>query len=110
MTDTEIIEKGYTEFSPSHIDDKDVEKKFQKRISNEIGKKYFITINKWKKIDVPHTNNTWGPTYEFHTQLYNKQTREPVNLLFFAGWTIESVEEYLEKLFETGLFDYYEKF
>ena len=34
---------------------------------------------------------------------------KPINLTFYNSWTIERVEQYVEKMFQLGLFDYYEK-
>ena len=34
---------------------------------------------------------------------------KPINLTFHSSWTIEQIEQYVEKMFQLGLFDYYEK-
>lgn len=108
-SDQEIIEAGYKEYPKSHLDSDGIEKNFQKRFDDNIGKKYFIDIHKWHIMTHPTTGETWGPNYEFTTQLYKKNTKEPINLKFFAGWNINTVEDYCEQLFKTGLFEYYEK-
>lgn len=110
MNDKFLIDNGFTEFRPNRFNSDGVEKCFQKRYDNKIGKKYFITINKWKEMKHPYTGEVWGPSYEFTTQLYKKDTHEAVDILFHSNWKLEDVEEYLSFLFDTGRFDYYEKF
>lgn len=48
-------------------------------------------------------------TYTFSCQLYKKDTHAPVNMEFFSDWTIEQVEEFVERLFQNGELDYYEE-
>lgn len=106
MTDQDILERGYHEYEPTMFDHH-VEKCFQKRFDDEIGKKYFIDIKKYEPII--HSNGDVYPhCYEYETQLHNVDD-EPVNLQFFAGWTMEKVESYVQQLFDTGLFQYYER-
>ena len=107
MTDKDIIERGYAEYKPT-IFDHHVEKCFQKRFDDEIGKKYFIDIKKYEPIVHPDTGEAYQHSYEYETQLHNVDD-EPVNLTFFAGWTMEKVEDYVKQLFDTGLFQYYER-
>ena len=107
MTIQDILERGYHEYKPTMFDQY-VEKCFQKRFDDETGKKYFIEIKLYEPIVHPITGETYPHTYEYETQLHNLDD-EPVNLQFFAGWTIDKVELYVEKLFDTGWFQYYER-
>lgn len=113
MTDNDFLSKGFKQFPITPIIDPDgMETHFQKRYDDEIGKKYFITVNKWKSYTHPYTRETFPPTYEYDVQLYQKggrYTAKAIDLLFHSTWTIEEVENYMEKLFQTGLFEYYEK-
>ena len=36
-------------------------------------------------------------------------THEPINLSFFSGWHLDDVENYMEKIWNAELFDYYEE-
>lgn len=111
MTDREIIDAGYTEYKPSPIlHHKSVMKCFQKLFRDENGKKYFIDINKHEGWVHPHTGQEYPPTYEFTVQLNYKKNKCPINFELFAGWTIDDVEEFVETLFKTKMFQYYEKF
>lgn len=47
--------------------------------------------------------------YTYSCQLYKKDTHAPVNMEFFSDWTIEQVEKFVEKLFQNGELDYYER-
>ena len=109
MNDEYILSKGYKEFEPSPFDGDGVITMFQKRFDDEIGKKYFITIKKWSwekfgRADIPDY------TYEFDTQLYQKDTRNPINIEWFSGWELDDVEKHLENLWNADEYDYYEVF
>jgi len=107
--DKNLLEKGYLEFEPSKIDSDFVETCFQKRFDDDQGKKYFITI---KKINFSAIFPEDFPKYkyEFNVQLYQKYTHYPINLTFFDGWDVEQVEKYMEKIWNSEEYDYYELF
>lgn len=108
MTDEKLLSKGYTEFTPGPFDNEGVIQCFQKRFRDEKGIKYFITVNKWEPFTHPHTGETFESSYEASTQLYRKDAHDAINMLFLSSWDIDDVEAYLESIFQTGLFDYYE--
>ena len=56
----------------------------------------------------PRTGEVIFSGFEYETQLYRADTHDAVDIEFHNSWTIDLVEEHLEKMFETGLFDYYE--
>lgn len=113
MTDQDFISRGFKRFPPTpHLDPDSMETHFQKRYDDEVGKRYFITVNKWKAFEHPYTHEKFEPSYEYSIQLYKKGGRhdaKAVDLLFHSTWTLDEVEDYMQKLFDTGLFDYYEK-
>jgi len=94
-------------YKPTPFDSDGVETRFQKCFVDELGKKYFIDIVKWQPMEL-NNGNRYGATYEYETQFYKKGTHDAVNIEFICSWSIEDVEDYLEKLFETGLFEHYE--
>ena len=108
MTDKEILDRGYHRYERTQFDDWYVECQFQKRFDDEKGKKYFITINKWDWTSF-HRNDMPNYSYELETQIYKKDTHEPIDMTFFAGWNVDEVEEYMEKIWSPELFDYYEE-
>ena len=108
MTDQDFIERGYKEFRPTSLDSPYVEKCFQKRFDDDRGKKYFITVKKWEGWTHPHTGDKSPPGYEYDIQMYKKGDHDAIDILFHSTWSIEAVEDYMEKLWNTGLFDYYE--
>lgn len=112
MTDQELLDRGYKQYKPSPLCHKSIEACFQKRFDDDVGKKYFITVKKWEAVEHPYTHEKWGPTYEYDVQLYDgdrDDERNAIDLLFHSSWEVDKVEECMEKLFETGLFGYYEK-
>jgi hypothetical protein len=109
MTDKYLIDKGFKQFHPTQFDSDGVETCFQKRYRDNKGTRYFITINKWKPMTHPHTGEVWGPAYEYHVQLYQKEKHSAIDILFHSEWELEDVEKYLKKLFDSGMFDYYEE-
>lgn len=42
-------------------------------------------------------------------QMYKKESHDAINLTFHSSWTLEMVENFMEKMWNTGMFDYYEK-
>ena len=112
LNDEYILSKGYKEFSPTRFHNSSVVKCFQKRFTDDIGKRYFININKWYWGDIvpEYRKDEWYQdyTYEYEVQLYRKDTHDAVDISFHSSWTLEQDEEHMEKLFETGMYDYYE--
>lgn len=80
---------------------------YQKLFSDEIGKKYYITIKLYE--------NWWGAgkgekyLYEYECQLYKKGTNAPFNITFFDNWKLDEAENYVESLFSTGELEYEER-
>ena len=104
-----ILEKGYKEYRPGPFDSSGIIMKYQKRFRDEKGTKYFIDIHEYDGFYHPTTGDYFPGNYEYFVQMYSVEKHEPINMLFFAGWDIESVEEKVEAMFDTGLFDYYEE-
>jgi len=108
VTDEYLVERGYKEYAPGPWDHDGVEKRFQKRFDDEVGKRYFIDVVKWKPFKHPHTGETFGPDYTYETQMYKKKTHDAVNFEFHSSWKLEDVEDFMRKQFSTWLYDYYE--
>lgn len=106
--DEKLIERGYHAYPPGPFDDDGIIACFQKRFDDEEGKKYFINVHKWRPLEHPHTHDTIPSGYEYAVQLETKDKRNPINLLFFASWSIEEVEQHVETLFATGMYRHYE--
>lgn len=109
MYDRDFLNAGFSEYKPGPFDPSGVEKCFQKRYDDELGKKYFITVKKWSEFRHPSTGDVFRCSYEYDVQLYKKEGHDAIDILFHSTWDLSSVEEYLEKLWDTGLFDYYER-
>ena len=65
--------------------------------------------------DVPHPYLSQRVTAQqmidgvkYGLQLYKKDDHDAMDILFHSSWALKDVEDYLEKLWNTGLFDYYE--
>ena len=110
MTDQELFDQGFYEYRPTPFDCDGVETCFQKRYDDEYGKKYFINVKKWRAWKHPYTGEVTPPSYEYDVQLYKKDGHEAIDLLFHSCWTLSGVEAYLEKLWNTGMFEHYETF
>lgn len=113
MNDEYLIKKGYKEYPPTRFDTTDFTvKRFQKRFDDENGKKYFIDVlkNSWIFVEPSRRDSWWKPyTYTYEVQITMFEDRKPLNMEFFSSWTLEEVEEYMERLFETMKFNHYEK-
>jgi hypothetical protein len=109
MTDKDFLDNGFIKFNPGPFDG-GVDTCFQRSYKDDVGEKYYITVKKWGTIIHPHTGDTIPLGYEYDVQLYKKEGHDAVDLLFHSSWELKDVEDYLEKLWQTGLFDYCEKF
>lgn len=114
LIDDYFLNCGYKRYGRTGIDPSFTLYNFQKCFSDRNGKKYFINIhklsNKWMR-EWDKQQEWYTPySYTFSCQLYKKDTHAPVNMEFFSDWTIEQVEEFVEKLFQNGELDYYERF
>ena len=107
MTDKDFINAGYTEWEPSPLNGECNTAMFQKRFDDDYGKKYFITVDKW---DFSRYEPDRKPSYEFHSQVYEKNTHEAMNITFLEGWTIDRVEKWMNDHWNTDEYDYYERF
>lgn len=105
----QLIERGYTKYKPSCFD-KDVECVFQKRFDDEKGKRYFLDVKMYPAFSHPYTKQVYGPCFEISSQMYQAGTHSAVNLECLSEWGIDQAESFFEKLFQTGMFDYYEVF
>ena len=47
--------------------------------------------------------------FEYEVQLYQKGTHFPLNLTFHKEWTLDDVENYVEEIYITGLFEPYDE-
>ena len=107
MTDKDFIEAGYTELKLSLFNVGCNTAMFQKRFDDDYGKKYFITVDKW---DFSRYEPNREPSYEFRSKVYEKDTHEAMDITFLEGWTIECVEAWMEKHWNSEEYDYYERF
>ena len=97
---------GFTEYPPNQFAHRDVVLNFQKRIDDEIGKKYFIDVKVWDWTWTDKIPEQYHIAFE--TQLYQKDTHDAFNIEFI-DWEYEQIVDYIEKMFDNGMLDYYEK-
>lgn len=112
MTDQYLLEHGYKQYKPIPVLDNDsIVARFQKRFDDEIGKKYFINVLKWSHDYVPENRRDkyYQPfSYEYEVQVDMHEEEDSLRLHFFAGWTLEKVEKFMEDFFEKMKPNYYE--
>lgn len=104
LNDKAILDAGYTEYEPSLIDTANVTKCFSKWFWDAFGKRYAIHIKKW---DWTNIDPSMGIKYEFEVQVAIDE--KPINITLFSGWDVEEVENYMERLWSQGTYDYYER-
>lgn len=111
MTDGMFLERGFHEFAPGPLDSPGVERCFQKRYDGESGKRYFITVRKWSEHRHPHTGTVFPECYEYDVQLYHGEgNRDALDLKFHSSWTLDDVEDMMERIWNLGCFEHYERF
>lgn len=114
LCDDYFLNRGYKKYNKTQFQRSDIYLyNFQKRFDDENGKKYFIDVhkitNEWMSENQKQEEWYKPYHYTFSCQLYKKGTHAPVNMEFFSDWAIEQVEEFVEKLFQDGELDYYER-
>lgn len=112
MTDQYILEKEYTQYKPTPLDNESIVARFQKCFKDKLGKKYFIDVIKWSNnyIPVNKRDKYWEPfTYCYETQVTLDDDTKTLNLEFFSNWSLEDVEQFMENMFDKMKLDYYEK-
>lgn len=109
MTNEDLIARGYKRFKPSPLYNDCITDLLQKCFSDSHGKKYFINANRWDFSRYNDANHKYEPQYEYDVQLYRKETGDAVDVSFHNSWSIEDVEEWVEWLFQSGRFKYYEE-
>lgn len=107
MIDNDIINAGYKEFEPSPFHNKGVSKCFQKRFDDDVGKKYFIDINKWEFPPHPYTKDPIPTSYEFEAFLGKDDN--PIQLVLYSGWDMDKAENFIEEVWKKMGLDYYER-
>ena len=102
-----FTDRGFKEFNPPNLRSYDgVATMFQKKYIDEIGVKYFIDIKIW---DWTYTDRVpENYSVEFEGQYYKKGNHNAMNITFI-DWKLEEVEEWLDKMFEAGMLEHYEK-
>ena len=53
MTEQDILNAGYKEYPKTPFDHEGIEKNYQKCFRDDIGRKYFIDIHKWRDVRHP---------------------------------------------------------
>lgn len=109
ITDERIRQAGYTEYTPSSIDNECITKFFQKCFSDDVGKKYYIDIKRWDFPPHPYTGESIPTSYEFEVQFNTEDDRVMDLTLFSHGWTIENAEEFVEEMWQKMHLAYYER-
>lgn len=107
MTKEELVNAGYKRYSPSPIDNECVTDLYQKCITDDIGKKYYINVKRWDFSIHGRKNETIG--YETDVQFRVKNTGEYTDIVCLDGWSLEDIEKYYSDLWYTGMFRYYDK-
>ena len=104
-----LTNKGYHEYKPTKFHSDGIEKCFQKRFSDKKGTRYFIDVNQWEDMTHPKTGEQIDGGYEYEVYFYDNTDKHlPIRMLFYAGWNVDDVEKYAEKMFDSGIYGYYE--
>ena len=110
MTNEFLIERGYRRYDPTPFDAYAVVDRFQKRFDDDLGKKYFINVVRYSNDYIPEDRRGewWTPfSYEYEVQVEKEEN--PINLCFFASWTLEDVEIFVSNFFAKMHLNYYER-
>lgn len=114
LTDQYFLDRGYVSYEKTPIQPATVLCNFQKVFQDDKGKKYYIDVhkvsNEWMS-DTDKKQEWYTPyAYEYSCQLYEKGTYAAMNLEFFSEWSLDHVEAFVERMFQNGELEYYEKY
>ena len=99
MTIEQLIENDYKEYKP--IKTQSCDRVFQKAISDETGKKYFIDVEYFNTIIHGNEHQGYEFVLNFETDKYNLNTR------FYGNESLEEMEQEIEDFFIRNKFNYY---
>lgn len=101
-----LLNNGFYEFplgdSAHHL----VTANFQKKYTDEIGKKYFINVDVWDWRMFADVDANYS--ISFKGQFYQSGTHNALNIDFLY-WNLEQVESFIENMFNAGFIEYYEE-
>lgn len=110
LTKQDFINAGYTIWkpNPNHELETDL---FEKCVTDNIGKRYFIHVTRWDFDKYPTNNGVpIGIRYEARVQFTKKDTGNTVNINFLHGFSIDEMEKFYEDQWNTGMYRYYEEY
>lgn len=100
-----LISNGFVEYDVPIFDSPGIDHFYQKCYKDDFGKKYFIDVRHYK-IHHPTTFEDLSG-YEVSSQLYLKDSHDAVNMTFLVA-DIDEIEEFIDRLFDNNMLDYYE--
>lgn len=106
MTREELIEAGYERFDPAPISNECITDLYQKCIKDDVGKRYYISVNRW---DFSNFGKENPIGYETEVQFRHKETGQHTDIVCLDGWSVSDMEKYYADLWYTGMFRYYDK-
>lgn len=104
ITHEYLMSKGYREYKPISIDHCD--KRYQKRFDDEVGKKYYIDIEMYDFSKYGKTNNPIQ--YQPEINLNQENGIGSIRITFWND-DIDEIEKWCENYWQSGDWDYYEK-
>ena len=108
MEEDIVFEKrGYKKYPREPHDYPEIVHMYYKRFKGDHCIKYFIAAHLWEL----STDKNGNPVrmYEYTVYFNQKGKHCSLRLFFYAGWTLDDVEEYCDKMYNSGLFEPYEE-
>ena len=108
MINQDLIDAGYKRWEPAPYEKENcVTDLFQKCITDDVGKKYFINVKRWDfsiYSGRPEDSNRFEATVQF-----DRKDDITINLDILNPKSVEEVEKVYAEAWETGVYKYYEK-
>lgn len=100
-----LIRNNYNQYDVDRkIYSERVVAKYQKRLDDDSGKKYYIDVTEWS---FPECENDYY-RFEFSVQFHKDD--KPINIILFGNeWTIEEIEDLVDDMWHKYNMDYYVK-
>ena len=108
MTKQELLDAGYKRQEPDSYEKQGCATDlFQKCVKDDVGKRYFINVRRWDfsiYSHRPEDNNRFEATVQF-----DRKDGIVINLDILNPESVEEVEKVYAEAWETGVYEYYEK-
>lgn len=105
-----LLQAGYKEYKTSAYEKyRGIERGYSKKVTDNVGVKYFITCYKYEEHVHPYTHELiLRNPYEFIVQ-FNTQEDKLVEIKLWSDWFVEDADQFFEEQWVANQYKYYDE-